>query len=179
MKVRQGLDRALDHRANDIRAASLRLRDGEISLVEWRRAMREATKDTHVYSAAAARGGFARMAPDDYGRVGALIKKQYGFLEKFLDEINNGLALDGHFVARSALYVQAARSTYERTNRHEQEEGGMNEEKNVLHPAEHCGQCVRQTARGWVRIGALVPIGERTCLGNDRCTMRYRRRVAR
>lgn len=179
--VRRGLDKALEQRARANRALTEELRAGAISLDQWRREMRASIKDAHLYSAAAARGGYSQLSDSDRRRVAALVKEQFEYLEKFARDMENGLLLDGRVLSRAELYAQAARSTYERTRRRiMSEENGMREERSVLHGREHCTDsrnregCIEQAAKGWVPIGTLVPIGERTCLGNCLCTMRYR-----
>ena len=175
-RVRLALDKALDATARDIRVFTQQFRDREISLIEWRREMRAAIKDSQLYAGAAARGGFAQFDQVDFGRIGGLTGKQYKHLEDFLKQINDGSTpFDGRIVSRAALYVQSARATYERMRMIEQRDNNsMTEERSLLHPAEHCDECIAEAAKGWQPIGSLIPIGERTCLGNDRCTMEYR-----
>jgi predicted ABC-type ATPase len=51
----------------------------------------------------------------------------------------------------------------------------MDLEKSVLHPAEHCQQCITESDAGFRPIGEMVPIGSRTCGRNCRCTVVYQR----
>jgi hypothetical protein len=55
------------------------------------------------------------------------------------------------------------------------EDAGFEEARSVLHPADHCPGCLVEAEKGWQPIGAMVPIGERDCKGNCRCTVEYRR----
>ena len=121
------------------------------------------------------------MTPEAYGQVGAQVRAQLAFFEAFVADVNAGLALDGSFQRRAAMYVQAGRQTFHRAERQEQRAKGMTEEQNVEDPlipeAAHCdgpNSCKAQTAKGWVPIGELVPIGSRTCLSSCRCRLQYR-----
>lgn len=48
------------------------------------------------------------------------------------------------------------------------------EERNILGIAEHCASCIRETKRGWVPIGTLIPVGLRDCWFGCKCTVGYR-----
>jgi hypothetical protein len=135
-------------------ALAEQLRTNQISLDAWLLEMRTLVKDVHLYSAAAAKGGWAQMAQADYGRVGQIVRKQYDYLDVFANDIANGLPLDGRFLRRVALYGEAGRATYHDVEALEMDVRGMDEERNVLHPADHCGDCVEMTRLGWVKRGS-------------------------
>ena len=136
--------------------------------------MRDNLKSIHLTSGALAQGGWAQMSPADFGRVGTRLKEQYQFLGKFAREIEGGLPLDGNFRNRVKLYAQSGRVSYDAIQRAEMLKRGMKEEKNILHPADHCVDCLQQAALGWVPIGTLTLIGQRRCKSNDRCTKEFR-----
>lgn len=172
--IRGALDKALASTALRARELSLLLQAGGVSLIEWERLMRALVKDTQLYSAALARGGWAQMRASDYGRVGAAVKKQYTYLNRFASELGTGAPLNGSFVMRASMYMSAGRHTYYQLHDRMQEELGMTEERNVLHPADHCNGCLEADALGWVPIGELPQIGNRDCLVNCKCDKEYR-----
>lgn len=174
--VRAELDAAIDRSMLDTRQLSLSLQQGQIDLKEWQLAMRRRIKDVHITAAVSQRGGWERMTQVDWGRVGQLIRVQYEYLDKFAIEIASGTQpLDGRFLFRSQMYDEAAIRTHEIFGRYLARNAGYDEERSILDPgAKHCAQCVDEANRGWVPIGTLVPLGERTCLTRDRCTMQYR-----
>ena len=174
--VRGALDEFVDGQATAMGNLTGMLRDGSISLADWQRAMMEQVKQTHLASVAAQRGGWAQLTQADYGRAGQRIRQQYEYLRNFAQEIADGTQpLDGRAVQRTRLYGQAGRNTYHLSERTDMERRGFDEERNILDPAaKHCQSCIDETARGWVSLGALVPIGERTCNMNDRCSVEYR-----
>lgn len=173
-EIRTALDDALTHGNERFAALAEQLRARQISLDQWELEMRGAIKDVHLYSTAAAKGGWAQLAPADYGTIGRRVRDQYAYLERFAADIAAGYPLDGRFVQRAKLYAQSARVSYEDAVRDEMLALGMVEERNLLHPAEHCDRCIGESVRGWVPIGELLPIGERTCGVNDHCTVEYR-----
>lgn len=173
-QVRRALDAAIDASGRRVRALSDGLRSGGVTLDEWHLAMRSEVKAVHLYNAAAAKGGWGQMTPADYGRVGAVVRGQYAYLDRFAGEIAAGAqALDGRMLQRAEMYAQAGRRTYEDANRLEQRARGMARERNVLGVADHCAGCLAASAMGWVPIGTLPPVGARDCLTKCRCRLEY------
>jgi hypothetical protein len=177
-RIRLALDQAVAKKTAEMKSLALELRAGHVSVNAWRARTRELVKDVNLYSAAAARGGWAQMTPRDYGRVGRAVRAQYGYLERFAREIANGLPLDGRFLVRVALYAKSGRTLYGEIVGQLMGTAGFDQERNRLGAADHCtgaGSCVEQTSRGWVARGSLIPIGQRLCLGNCECFIQYRR----
>lgn len=174
--VRKSLDRIAAASGQRMRVMGQQLGRGKVSLVDFHLAMRAEVKTAFINNVAAAKGGYAQMSQSDFGRVGNEVKKQYKFLDDFVNELYAGVTKTGTpgFLARVQLYFNTARTFFYKFDREAQEEAGMIEERNMLHPAEHCPECLAMSAMGWVPIGTLVPIGERECVGNDRCDVEYR-----
>lgn len=172
--VRHALDHALTAGGRRVMGLANELRDGKVTLRDWQRRTAVELKSMHLYSAAAAKGGWAQLTQADFGRVGAALREQYKYLQGFADQLSDGLALDGRFLRRAQMYAEAARATYELTAQQVALDAGYAEERNVLHPADHCNGCLDASAIGWVSIGTLVPVGQRECLTGCRCTLRYR-----
>lgn len=174
--VRAELDKTLQTSQQAMRNLSGGLRTGKISLADWQTGMMREIKNTHLSSAALAKGGWAQMTPADYGRVGAEVKKQYAYLDNFAQQIASGeQRLDGVFLRRADMYFEAGRGTFHDVERLEKGKRGMTEERSILDPsARHCDGCLQEAARGWVSIGSLVRIGARDCLTRCRCMIEYR-----
>lgn len=173
--VRDAIDQALSQRARRAEQLAADLRAGRISLERWRVEMRTLVRDVQLYSAAAAKGGWGELTQADYGRIGARVREQYRRLERFAQQIaNRTQPLDGRFTQRGRLYAAAARSTYHAVERGMMIVRGFDQEANILTQAEHCPGCLKETARGPVPIGTLVPVGERQCLVNCKCRIEYR-----
>jgi hypothetical protein len=172
--VRAAIDVALEVEKGRALLLSQELRNGTISLTTWRSEMRAMIKNVHLYDAAIAKGGFAQMTPADYGRVGQIVREQYGFLERFAGQLARGeQALDGRFTERAKMYAEAGRKTYHQTERAVMRAAGFTREWNILHPADHCAGCLAATAMGKVPIGTLPAIGARDCRTRCRCTLGF------
>lgn len=172
-QVRVAVDRMITASARRVTAVSDQLRMGAVDLAQWQTALREEIAITHRMAAAAAAGGWDQLTQADYGRIGAAVRVQYQYLHAFTEDIRGGLTLDGRFLNRAAMYAKAARPFYHDLHAANVEAAGYDQEHNVTHEAEHCQQCLDMSALGWVPIGTCIPIGQRTCLGNDQCTMEY------
>jgi hypothetical protein len=177
LMVRKSLDRVAAASGQRMRIMGQQVSKGEVSLADFHVAMRTEVKSAVLNNAAAAKGGYAQLTQSDYGRIGNEVKRHYTALDKFVTELYGGVTKTGTagFASRVQLYFNTARAFYYKFDREAQETAGMTQERNLLHPAEHCAECLAMSAIGWVAIGTLVPIGERECVGNDRCTMEYRR----
>lgn len=174
--VRKSLDRIAAASGQRMRVMGQQLGKGTVSLTDFHLAMRQEVKTAFINNAAAAKGGYAQLTASDFGRVGNEVKKQYQFIDNFVTELYGGVVKTGTkgFLSRVQLYFNTARAFFYKMDREVQEIAEMTEERNRLHPAEHCSECLAMSAMGWVPIGTLVPIGERECVGNDRCDMEYR-----
>lgn len=172
--VRSAIDKSLERAEKEVRAIGISLREGRITLVQWELEMRRLIKDIALYSTAAAKGGWAQLTQADLGRVGQHLRVQYTFLRDFGKQVAAGKqVLDGRFLARMVLYAREGRTLYHITEVREHLIRGFTKYKNVLHPADHCSDCVAQTEKGFVEIGELIPIGDRQCRSNDKCSYAY------
>jgi hypothetical protein len=173
--VRQIVDQLIEKSRQRVQAASEQLRSGSLDLGEWDSVMRQEIKRTQLSTTSLLRGGWNQMTAADYGRVGSNVRVQYHYLDGFVGDLRSGRQrMDGSFFNRAKLYPANARVTFHEQQTAQLDALGYTEELNVLHPAEHCVECIDARARGWVPIGTNVPIGKRQCVGNDRCSMRYR-----
>lgn len=174
VEVRDAVDRIILASQRRVQTASDEVRAGRISLDEWLATMRQELKRTQLDAEMLARGGRAQMTQADFGRVGARVRTQYGYLRDFAQQLKDGaIRTDGTMINRAKMYSASARVGFHESLGETLAAIGYTQEKNILHVAEHCGLCVSETERGWVPIGSLIPIGERTCMGNDRCSISY------
>lgn len=174
--VRKSLDRIAAASGQRMRVMGQQLAKGSVEIADFHIAMRAEVKSALINNGAAAKGGYAQLTQSDYGRIGNEVKRHYTALDRFVQELYAGTVAPNTkgFLARIQLYFNTARTFYYKLDREAQEAAGMTEERNLLHPAEHCAECLAMSDMGWVPIGMLVPIGDRECVGNDRCTMQYR-----
>lgn len=173
--VRTDLDLVLDGITAKMDLTSQALRNGAINLDQWQLQMMDLTKRAHLVSAAAQRGGWAQMTQADFGRVGQIVRREYGYLRNFAEQIANGKQpLDGNLARRARMYGQQARSTFYSFQKVEMEKRGFDQERSILNPADHCEGCKSEEAKGFQSIGNMVPIGRRECRSNCKCSVEYR-----
>lgn len=173
--VRNAIDKTIEKSSKSISDLSQQLKKGEISLADWQRAMVQEIKSSHLASTTAGKGGWHQMTASDYGRAGGRIRGQLWYLRRFAKEIEEGKQkLDGTFLRRARMYIEAARETYHLQLRTEMEAAGMSKERNVLGIADHCDDCKGETAKGWVSIGELSIPGTRQCFKNCKCRLEYK-----
>lgn len=177
LDVRKSIDVALDNASARIRSITQQMRDREITVAVWKRTMQQEIKNVHLYSAAAAKGGWAQLEKKELRQIERIVGKQFAYLDGFAKDLNRkSFPRDGRVLSRSMMYAQAGRNTYHKFDMLLQADSGMTEERNILSPGEACESCIGETDRDWVPIGDLIPIGERTCLANCKCTIEYRDR---
>lgn len=172
--VKQSLNSFVRRAQKEIVSLATEVSTGAISIPEWQRQTANLVKSTRLASAAAAKGGWAQMTQSDYGRVGQGLREQYKYLRKFAKDIKRGIPA-GTVRNRAGMYAQGASGVYEETRRREAK-AVFTQERNILGRSEHCKKCIEQTARGWVKVGELIPIGSRTCLSRCRCRYQFRKR---
>lgn len=174
--VRDAVDRVCDLVSARLAGLSRSLLDGTVSLADWQQQAMADVKAAHVAAGVAAQGGRRQMSPAEWGVIGQRVREQYRYLRQFAEDISGGRQpLNGMTTARAQQYGQAARGTFEAIRARGDLARGMAVERNVLHGRDHCRECPALTARGWVPIGSLPPIGARACRAHDRCTVQRRR----
>lgn len=175
-EVNAAVDRVIAAASNNVRTITAQLQSGAITLPQWQTQMAAEIKPLHVGAAAMGRGGFPQMSQSDYGWTGQRLRTQYGYLREFANDIASGKQpVDGRLVNRAVMYAEAARSTQREMQRRLGIMMLRQEERNVLGASDrHCAACVGCTARGWVPIGSLPPVGSRTCLSRCKCTIQTR-----
>jgi len=159
---------------------SRQLQRGEITSQQWYWMVRDKVRVAHSLSAIVVSGGFDAMTAAKWGKVGGLTKFHYNKLNNLAKEINEGLPLNGHFLQRTGMYAEAARSTGEEVKRAKSESNGSTEEARILGQADHCTTrkgvlgCVELAAKGYQPINTLPRIGQTPCLTRCKCHFVYR-----
>jgi hypothetical protein len=133
-------------------------------------------KRLHTQMMALGRGGWDQATPADWGRIGAKLKGEYGFLQGMIEEIAAGNLSQAEINRRLDMYSSGAWSSYWKGRTSAKKAAGFNEEIRILDVrAQHCVDCLA-LAGHWEKIGTLPEPGEESqCIHNCRCTKRYRR----
>lgn len=173
--VRREFDRSIAQSQVYLRSLARRLVAGKIDVAQFQQEAEREIETANWDAALLLMGPLAFALPQLVDKVRGAILRQVTWFRRLLADIASGRQrLDGSLLRRIAMYAGSGHATVEDVGRVVALMGGRREERNVLGIAEHCEGCLRETARGWVSIGALVPIGERDCLTNCRCNYEYR-----
>lgn len=96
-------------------ALAAQLFAGEMTIQEWVLAMREAIKETYITQYVLASGGRGQLGPTDWGRLGGLLRVQYGFLQRFAQDIVEGRYSSLEAIQnRAGMYLSSSRQAFER-----------------------------------------------------------------
>lgn len=179
-QLRRAVDGAVQNGAKRMRDLTNNLREGRLTLAQWQTRMAREIKLNHLSNGSVARGGLAQLTQADLDRISQRVAGQETFLRRFARQIEDGeQLLDGTALRRADMYAQAGRNTYHQLQELNMIESGFNEVRSILNAQESCSDssrpgCIEEAARGFVPIGELTPLGRRTCLSNDRCSLEYR-----
>lgn len=173
--IRSALDTVLQAQAGHARDLTQQLLDGKLVLADWQRQMQDAIKGSHLVGLSLANGGWAQLDQSSFGWVGQRIRAQYRYLAGFADQVASGAQpLNGTALSRAEMYMTAARATHRAAVGRLARDNGMEQERNVMGSADHCGECPGESMRGWVPLGTLIPVGSRQCLSRCACHLEYR-----
>ena len=176
--LRRRVDVYVDNVRARVKQAGERLRDGRLTLPQWQLEMESIIKRGHTASGAIGSGGWKQATSADWGRIGARVKSEYGYLQNFAIDIENGLPLDGRFLNRAQQYGQAVCQSYESQIRKLDLASGPMEERRLLHAEHSCNECISYAARGWQPGGELPDIGA-ACSCKSSCRCSFERRALR
>ena len=171
--VRRELDRYLDA-ADPAKALAEALRGRAVSLADWELGMRRHVKNVTINAISLERGGYANVRPSDWGRAGAIVREQYGYLKGFAADIASGKQkLDGTLARRASLYSQSARNAHYRSKAANMS-GKVTHQMSVRSARDSCWQC-RELDRKVFRIDdTSFPLpGRRVCNHNCQCHLAY------
>lgn len=160
--------------ANQFRTYAQELMSGQSSLEEFRQQMAGEIETASWEAALLVYGPTIWLVPAIAQAVRQLIDRQLSYLDRLLNEIQTGKQkLDGSLLRRVMMYAGGGWAMLYEMVKRMAIAGGYTNEENILGIADHCEGCLEETAKGRVPIGTLVPIGERLCLSNCRCRIRY------
>lgn len=151
--------------------------EGRLSGSVWMEQMSTELRRLHLQNSALGAGGWDRLTPRDFGRVGGRLQADYRRLEGFAAAIQNGELTLPQALSRTNLYVGNARVQFWEAERDRlvAAPGMAIVERRVLGDAEHCSDCLGYYDRGWQPVGSLpVPGQQSQCLTYCRCNMLYR-----
>lgn len=178
-KIENLLDQ--EQAATEVRLKTLTrmLAHRKLSLQQWESQFASTLREAHLKMMLLAVGGQESLTAQIYGAVGYQLRRQYGYLDNFAQQLAAGSITEPRAIQRAASYARSLRSTFSRVEQLARETEGFTEAKRSLDPqARHCASCLRYSTRGaWVPISIVVaPATNCECGQNCRCTIAYRRR---
>lgn len=155
---------------SELQALTNRLYDGNITVAQWQVSVAQTLKDAHLAQSAFAVGGKRNMTQANYGRVGGVLRDEYGYLNQFAQDIVDGKQSRAQAVARIAQYGQATQQSYWR------EYANDTNDKIYwrLNPSDHCKDCVELAGNSPYTATTLPTFpgaGETVCRGNCKCEL--------
>lgn len=148
----------------------------KVSLPEWQIESARLIKEAHIQAAMIAAGGKNRLTPQHYGSIGAEVKAQYQYLDKFAAKLAAGEMTPAQALRRSALYGKSLKISFAKSEKITRSADGANVGKRILDAqAKHCPECLSHQRLDWVPIDQITPPGTNcTCQNNCRCRVLYR-----
>lgn len=166
-----------DRAASHMQDLAARVGADEISLAEYELGLRDLVRDAHLTALATAKEGWENVTRRDLGRLGATLRKEYGFLRRRVLKLENGEISAAQLAATVAQYSNAARATFEDEWGSIQDRRGARSERLVKGGTEtSCdgtNSCDADQDRGWVPRGTLGRVGSRACKGACGCHFEY------
>jgi hypothetical protein len=138
---------------------------GSISLAQFEIEMRDLIKSGHIVAASVGRGGRIRMTQADWGKVGSRLKKEYGYLGRFVRKLEKGTLAKPFTANRAKKYSSSIVMSYHEMALQEQTLDSVSDVKVRLiqHSKEGCEECTADAAEGWMAVEDFTLIGERLC----------------
>jgi len=108
-QIRSILARIIEENSSDVSVLVRHLLSGELSPQTFENQMRLTIKDAYIQSYLLGIGGRSRMTPSDWGRIGASLRTQYGFLSNFVGSYDTSTMSPE---IRAQLYIESASQSY-------------------------------------------------------------------
>ena len=84
------IDGRIDKLGQDLRRFTEMMIDGNITIDQWQRSVREAIKAAHIQTTILGHGGRESMGSAEYGRIGQKLRAEYRYLQNFASDILAG-----------------------------------------------------------------------------------------
>ena len=159
-QVQDLIDQSLNIKEPVVDQLAQLLAAGQISIQDWRDRMAREIKRTYIQQAILAAGGRDQMTSRFWGSIGPLLRKQYGYLNRFAKNIAAGQLSEAQIRMRSRMYINSARSAFWRIRDFIERIKGNNEEKWIAMGDENtCSPCFEADQMGWQPIGTFAQPG--------------------
>lgn len=176
VEVGREVDRLAQRLAVRMQAQTRLLIADKLSLPEWQIESARLIKEAHIQASMLAAGGKDRLTNRHYGTIGAEVKAQYKYLDKFAAKLASGTMTPAQALRRSALYGKSLKISFAKSEQITRSGDGANAGKRILDAqAAHCAECIGHQRSDWVPIDEITPPGTNcSCQNNCRCRVLYR-----
>lgn len=152
--------------------------EGRLSAAAWQEQMRTTLRRMHSQHAALATGGWDRMTPRDWGRIGYALREDYARIQRLAEAVQRGEVTLAQALQRADGYMGNARAQYYKAERERLRPSSSDQEiisRRILGASEHCPDCLEYYARGWQPVAFLpVPTEASQCGTYCQCDVIHR-----
>ena len=149
------------------------------NLDKWEKRMQEEIRSNHQGLLEFGRGGRGKVLQSDRVATERYLREvEFPALAKFKQAIAEGKVSEQQIRSRIAAYARHGKVSYEQGVKSQNIEEGRKEARRLLGSCKnHCADCLRYAALGWIDVGDLVLPGDKClCLANFCCSVEYRTR---
>lgn len=171
-EVRRTIERLLAVVGSRAKRLGERYAAGEITLDEFHVEMRALLRSGHIVAAGIGRGGRKRMRPEDWARVGAKLKGEYGYLRKFVNKLASGKAIKAYTANRARKYAAGVWTSYHNAFAGEHNPTGILVRR-ILNAKESCEGCLRIARKGWITPKEMPDLGTQECGNFCKCWFQF------
>lgn len=179
LEVRNKIDKLTEFVGKEAARIAKKYQAGSITLTGFEKEMQALLKSGHIIAASVGKGGRARMTQADWGRVGAKIKWQNGYLSKFARKIARGSISEIATPSRAKSYASSIYISFANTFQESQTEF-VAEGKNpaqvrlITNSKEGCEECAADEAEGWMSVDDMKALGTRICGDFCKCDLEFK-----
>ena len=149
---------------------------GKIDIAEFQTRAALSLKESHLRNAIVGAGGKSNVSSIVYGKVGAELKKQYGYLSGFGEAIAVGELSERQIIARAASYAASSRTSFYHAEFTSRGTLGFYAKRLLDPQSQHCESCINYQRLEWTLISLIVPPGVNCqCGGRCRCRLVIRK----
>ncbi len=170
------VDEEQNHLAVRLKGHARLLVSGHIEVPEFQARMAQSLKESHLRMAALGGGGFKQLTNRHYGNVGAELKRQYGFLQGFGEDLAAGNLSEKQILHRASLYAASTRSSFNKAEFTSRGKQGFYAKRFLDPQSQHCAQCIALQVLTWTRLDQVTPPGvDCDCGGRCRCRLVFQK----
>lgn len=107
-------DQFIDLQKERVASLTQQMVDRKLTRVEWELAMRNEIRISHIDMYVMGHGGRNNMTQRDWGILGRELRDQYGYLQRFAEDVSAGKLSPAQARVRSQMYIGSATQSYER-----------------------------------------------------------------